>query len=254
MIEPAAASSLLPPSVRQHRVRFDVSSVTEAHPWLASLAVPPALAGAAPARRLEFLVGRACAREAMRALSPELVAFAIPIGADRGPRWPDGVVGAITHGAGLVAAAVGSPSEVRGLGIDCERVVDAGAMDAVLETALPHAPERDVATRAGLDPRVACTVVFSAKESVYKALRTRAGRPIDFGDLELVELEREGRCRVLARGPLAKWSRPDDFLVRFSVDGDVVETAIALPSDSPTATHLRTEPVSPKSTASPRRR
>jgi 4'-phosphopantetheinyl transferase EntD len=73
---------------------------------------------AVPARRREFRTGRACARRCLERLGRPPG----PIGCGpRGePLWPTGVVGSITHCAGLRACAVAPAAAVRALGIDAE--------------------------------------------------------------------------------------------------------------------------------------
>ena len=63
------------------------------------------MARAVPQRRREFFAGRLAAHRAMEALGhlPEPV----PMGQDRAPVWPQGLVGSISHGAGACAAMYG---------------------------------------------------------------------------------------------------------------------------------------------------
>jgi 4'-phosphopantetheinyl transferase EntD len=133
---------------------------------------PPALhpsdrahvAGAHPARRREFATGRALARRLLRRLG--CGEPALPAGADGAPCWPPGVVGAISHAAGVCVVAVARQGEVLGLGVD-------------LEPSLPLEPElgRFVCTAAEQArladlpadlQRVGARLFFSAKEAVYK--------------------------------------------------------------------------------------
>src|SRR5277367_2552834 len=72
----------------------------------AGISLPRELDRAVRARRTEFLAGRACARSALRKLADGRADDAIPIGPDRAPVWPAGIVGAITHAHGFAAAAV----------------------------------------------------------------------------------------------------------------------------------------------------
>ncbi len=76
--------------------------------------------GAARLRELEN--GRHYAKRALETLG--VAAAELPVGPDRGPQWPDGIVGSITHAAGeggdYAAAAVARASEVAALGIDAE--------------------------------------------------------------------------------------------------------------------------------------
>src|SRR5947208_1552294 len=76
------------------------------------------LGNVVPARRREFRAGRLYARQALRGLGiPET---AIPIGPDRAPIWPKGVVGSISHSRNLCAAVVGLSADYLGIGIDIE--------------------------------------------------------------------------------------------------------------------------------------
>jgi len=63
---------------------------------------------AIPKRRIEFALGRRCARESMMRLGVE-GARRLPVlrHGPRRPHWPEGLVGAITHSGDRAAAAVG---------------------------------------------------------------------------------------------------------------------------------------------------
>jgi 4'-phosphopantetheinyl transferase EntD len=129
------------------------------------------------ARRREFALGRACARRALAALGmPDAPLLRGP---ERGPQWPAGVIGSLTHTAGFCAAAVARQGSLLALGLDAESAPLSGrAAHRVLD-------ERE---RAQLDA-LACppalgfaTIAFSAKESVYKAIQPLTGRKLVFGD------------------------------------------------------------------------
>lgn len=69
-------------------------------------------------RRVEFALGRNCARLALAALGAP--STALTRSANGVPLWPDGFTGSISHCASLGCAAVGRARDVRGLGIDVE--------------------------------------------------------------------------------------------------------------------------------------
>jgi enterobactin synthetase component D len=167
-----------------------------------SVDLPAQIAGAVPKRKLEFLAGRSCAREALGRLLGHPVAEVIAVGADRAPVWPAGIVGAITHSDGFAAAAVARATDALGLGIDSEPILAAEAMDAVTEQAIVRG-ELDALRRAGLEEAVLLTLVFSAKESLFKCLYPRVGRYFDFQDAEVdaVDLEAQ-RFTTKLRVPL----------------------------------------------------
>ncbi|MEB4613730.1 4'-phosphopantetheinyl transferase family protein [Leucobacter sp. M11] len=127
------------------------------------------VAHASDPRKIEFLSGRTCARRALQKLG----APSGPILRDvhGKPGWPDGVVGSITHCHGYRAAAAGWSADLLSIGIDAE-----------LNEPLPQGTLRLVASTEELamitelnreSSEVAWDrLVFSAKESYYKALTT----------------------------------------------------------------------------------
>lgn len=128
---------------------------------------------AVPKRRLEFARGRSAARRALADLG--WPAVPIPVGPDREPMWPRGVVGSITHCEGLVAAVVARDSCLATVGLDAEPAegLPADVRPLVL---------RD--SEWSTDP-VTEKLVFSAKEAIYKALFPIVRVWIDFQDVEI---------------------------------------------------------------------
>ena len=101
----------------------------------------------------------------------------------RGARWPEGVVGSLTHCEGFCAAAVAWGREVRSVGIDAERDEPLSERAAERITtaeererlrALPALPSGDWAK-----------LVFSAKEAFYKAYFPLARSFLGFRDVAL---------------------------------------------------------------------
>src|SRR5262249_37853627 len=128
-------------------------------------------------RRREFTLGRACARRALDSLG--IHGVAVPRGADREPVWPPGITGSITHCAGDCAAVVARQEHVASIGIDAE--VHAPLPDGVAEMVCTLAEQRWV--RSLPDAGVHWpTLIFSAKESIYKAWFPLARRWLGFKD------------------------------------------------------------------------
>jgi 4'-phosphopantetheinyl transferase EntD len=182
-----------------------------------------------PARQREFAAGRACARRALRALgAPE---GPVLRGERRAPRFPDGVVGSITHTSGLCAAAVARSASFAGVGLDAERDEPLSARAAARIcaegelTALRALPGRSAERWAAL--------VFSAKESLYKAYFPLTGAFIGFRDAEIALLpEAANRGRFEAK--LVRSDAPDAagqrrFAGRYACDGERVVTGLVIP-------------------------
>jgi 4'-phosphopantetheinyl transferase EntD len=140
-----------------------------------------AVARASERRQLQHGTVRELARGALA----ELGVAPQPIfsGAQRQPLWPDGIVGSLTHCPGYCAAAVASADLVATVGIDAEG-------DAPLTPGLVRrltAPAELEALRwFDPDEGVRGKVLFSIKESIYKAWYPGTGRWLGFGDVEVV--------------------------------------------------------------------
>ncbi|MFG2292419.1 4'-phosphopantetheinyl transferase [Streptomyces sp. NPDC048603] len=145
---------------------------------------------AVPRRVAEFATGRHCARRALARLG--IAPVPIPRGAAGAPVWPEGVLGSITHCTGYRAAVVVPMAYADGIGIDAEP--DAELPDGMLRAIAGAAELGRIAALTGRRPRVGWgRVLFSAKESVYKAvaaprpgLRDTAVRcEMDFKDVDV---------------------------------------------------------------------
>jgi 4'-phosphopantetheinyl transferase EntD len=138
---------------------------------------------AAEKRRRDFRAGRACAHLALAALGVHDVAIAS--GPRREPLWPPGIVGSITHCPGYVAAAVAFGEHLLALGIDAEQW---GAAGSDLESFICTPAELD----RYRDSEHPCwrTLVFSAKESLFKALYPLRHFELEFADVEVTLSQR----------------------------------------------------------------
>jgi 4'-phosphopantetheinyl transferase EntD len=178
-------------------------------------------------RRREFTTARHCARQALAALGVPPVAIAR--GEKGEPRWPDGVVGSITHCDGYRAAAVGRSGEVLTVGIDAEPhgPLPDGVLDAV---SLP-AERGWVGELARDHPGVHWDrLLFCTKEAVYKAWYPLAQRWLGFEDAHVTVDPERGtfRARLLVPGPLVAGRQVDGFTGRWLATERFLVTAIAL--------------------------
>lgn len=151
-----------------------------------------AMARATPERQAEFAAGRAAARAALRGLG--LVPFAIPMGADRAPVWPSGVVGSITHHGGQCLAVVARRMSFGGLGIDLEPLapLPADLLPEILTAGEALWLQDQPADRRGTLARI----IFSAKESTYKALYPQIREVVGFDAMEIRPDPEAGRFQA----------------------------------------------------------
>ncbi|MBM0276125.1 4'-phosphopantetheinyl transferase family protein [Micromonospora tarensis] len=187
------------------------------------------IANAVDGRRREFITARRCAREALLRLGHPPAP--IRPGPRREPVWPAGVVGSITHCAGYRAAAVGLATDIAALGIDAEPhgALPEGVLGSV--TAVGDAGLlTDLARR---DPTTHWDrLLFSAKESIYKAWYPLTHRWLGFEDASLTidpaTATFSGRLHV--SGTRRDGGRDlRELHGRYAVAGGLVLTAVTVP-------------------------
>jgi len=183
------------------------------------------VASAVEKRRREFAAGRSCARRALAALGVPPAPL-LP-GAGGAPAWPAGYTGSITHCAGYAAAAVAPAAAVRSVGVDAEpdqplpqRVLGAVALAA------ERVMLRDLAAAAS-GP---CwdRLLFSAKESVYKAWFPLTARWLGFPDASISISPADGTfaARLLVSWPPAAGLSLPGFTGRWLVRDGLIVTAV----------------------------
>lgn len=187
------------------------------------------VARAVEKRRREFATARSCARSALADLG--IAPAPIQRGERGAPRWPAGVVGSITHCAGYRAAAVARARDVLTIGLDAEP--DGALPDGVLElVSLPGERARLLDLAAGAPGPCWDRLLFSAKESVYKAWFPVAGSWLGFKDADITLNAADGtfRARILVAAPEAGGASLAGFSGRWLASDGLVLTAIVVPA------------------------
>lgn len=183
-------------------------------------------------RLRQYSGGRACAHSAMTALGlPESPLLSHD---DRPPRWPVGVTGSISHtrtwcGAVVAVPGAGDSADAADqsaatelprltVGLDGETV---GRVTDRLWDRLFVAEER-AHLRQLTDPTLAATVMFSAKESFYKAQYPRTRAWVGFEDVRVEWLDVGLSLHPVTDLPalnavnwpvMAQWERRGDLVV-----------------------------------------
>ncbi len=191
------------------------------------------VARAVPKRRREFTAVRSCARRAMEKLG--VPAQAVLSGERGAPRWPDGVAGSMTHCEGYCAAALVRAGDLASLGIDAEP--DGPLPEGVLRgVALPGEAERLRRLEAERPGVHWDRLLFSAKESVYKAWFPLTGRWLDFAEADIsISVAAGGawrgefRAELLVPGPVVDGRSVGCFDGRWVARGGLLATAVAVP-------------------------
>lgn len=176
---------------------FDPAAGIESASAASGIAVPEDLSAAVPSRQAAFLAGRLCAADALgHAGSVER-----SVARDRTgiPVWPTGYRGSITHTGALAGAVVASGKSCRGVGLDFEDAGNPDAASEIAELVLTDRDRRTIANIPACDVATATILVFSLKESLYKAICPFLEVDTGFEDAELIRAEDGGAGLRLRR-------------------------------------------------------
>jgi enterobactin synthetase component D len=170
-------------------IRFQPAAIDADTFRAAGIDCPAQIAAAVPKRQREFFYGRLCARAAMAPLGREIPQ--IGIGRMREPLWPADLIGSITHAADMAAAVIVPVSTgYHGVGIDIENMLSGQGAREVRALVANHGELRYLAGfEEALGPDVPLTLVFSAKESFFKAVHGEVQRYFDFDAIELEHID-----------------------------------------------------------------
>jgi enterobactin synthetase component D len=221
---PAAFGALRYYLARFEPARFS-ASLFDTH----QVAFPPALRNSVAKRQAEFLAGRLCARLALDRFG--LGHETVVIGSRREPLWPQGYLGSITHNARYAAALVHPASQVRGLGIDIETRIDDAGRAAMLGLVVCDDEVQLLRSHATLPFDDLLTLVFSAKESFYKAAFAQVQAFFDYEAVRVIGIDELRAILRLRCAYTLSPGLPEGFIcdVHFEwIDAGTLMTAVVL--------------------------
>ena len=141
----------------------------------------PAVARAIAQRRKEFAAGRTAARNALQRLGRPAVP--IPVQPDRSPKWPEGIIGSISHAGATCVSVVALKPHWNAVGIDVES--DTGLPRELWDSiCIPNEIQRASTLPETVQARWMMRI-FSAKEAYYKWVYPQTRRILEFHDVEI---------------------------------------------------------------------
>lgn len=232
VIIPIAAPLQIDSTCRQASCHFDKNLFGESTPGRLAIPLPPALDRAVPKRKAEFIAGRFCAREALRQLDSGPHP-AIGIGPSREPLWPAGFVGSITHTLDYAGAVVASKAAVRAVGIDAEAWIAPQTAQDLAGQILTSAESDERCGRPFASSRHYLTLMFSAKESLFKCLFPLARKFFGFQAVHIVpeapDASGSGNFRFeLLEDLNEEFRRGYSGVGRYGIGTNLVHTAVVL--------------------------
>jgi len=150
--------------------------------------MPFQLKEATIARKLEFLSGRFHTKQALTALGDIRATETIPIHKNRSPIWPHGVTGSISHTHIYAGAAVVKTKDAQGIGFDIEHVFSKDLKEKIKYLICSPNEWDSIQISEKIDDCLKLTLIYSAKEAIYKCLSPITNVFIDFQDVSITEL------------------------------------------------------------------
>ena len=133
-------------------------------------------------RKHEFVAGRICAKSALQKIGFEN--HFVMTGDNREPIWPGGVVGSITHNKNMAISIVSK--NMKSLGVDVEGILEGDRFNKLKSKFLTEEENKSFK----IDEKLG-TLIFSAKESLYKALYPTVKEFFSFYDAQVIEINEE---------------------------------------------------------------
>lgn len=143
-------------------------------------------------RQVEFFLGRQCAELALRQSGAP--SFQVFVNDDRSPAWPSEWNGSISHHSTanhIFAVAVVAPAkDWEAIGIDYEAVFSVEVFNQVQKDVFTLGEQQYLATTNFQERQLFATLIFSIKESFYKAIFPTVKRFVDFQSVEVIQIDR----------------------------------------------------------------
>ncbi|MDV5171346.1 4'-phosphopantetheinyl transferase [Photobacterium rosenbergii] len=153
---------------------------------------PEEIAGSVGKRQAEYLAGRYMAKSALQQLGFEDTQ--VGRGSLREPVWPHGVVGSISHSSGYAACVVASSDDpCAGIGLDIESLIKPDVYQNFTDVVISQG-EKLKMKDANIEEDLFHTLLFSAKEAIFKALFQQVRRYFDFLDVSLTLIDHLSLC------------------------------------------------------------
>ena len=149
---------------------------------------PNSVRESVPKRKREFLAGRICTKYLIKMnLGYEVD---VPISADRSPKWPCGLTGSISHTDNSAIAIVGKKEhsgDNLSFGIDIQTLMSQQQSKSI-QPLIADITELLLLKKLNYSNEYCTTLLFSAKESIYKAIYPHIMEIVNFDAVNLVNI------------------------------------------------------------------
>lgn len=206
------------PQFKVHICLFDMLEFYNGLFDLHDIFMPAVISNAFPKRKAEYLAGRICAKNSLLELG--LKNQVLP-SSNREPIWPEKIIGSISHSKNIAISIVTDKTFCSGVGVDVEDLVKDNEYLGMLPLIFSEFELIEYQNQINAD---FFTLIFSAKESFYKAVYSSVKVFIEFHALRLVTIEASLLTFEIQKNLNAKYQIGTRIFVRFMFlnDGHVL--------------------------------
>ncbi len=172
-------------------------------------------------RKAEFIAGRYCALKILNSIG--IISNDIFSNEDGTPNWPPDILGSITHTKNYVSVSISNNSKLLGLGRDSEFVFPKTINKEVGFTIVT---KDEWNYSKGFTKEEFNTFVYSAKESLFKALYPITKTFIDFNEVKIDGLD-DKYFKIKLKKPLSRFiAAGQTFKGSYYFEKDLVHTGV----------------------------
>ncbi len=178
-----------------------------------------------PKRQAEFIAGRFCAQLGLKELG--VLNRTVSCGEGRAPLWPNGVKGSISHTGDVAEAIVSMAPDVVSLGIDIEKIFQKDIARYISDQ-IVNKKELSLINSLPICFETFLTIVFSAKESLFKAIYPLVEEYFDFRATILVNIKQNTLSLMIKRKFRTVDFEKKIFNVEYTLSEKEVRTVVVL--------------------------
>lgn len=195
-------------------LEFDTDSLSEELSEQYGAIFPANFHNAVSKRKAEFIAGRMASHNRLKAFGNN---EQVRVNEDKSPAWPEGFTGSITHDGGIACAVVApKDGDTHSIGIDlCVSMTDNDAMQVADNIGTLDELNRFIGTSFFTGDSL--RLIFSAKESLYKAVYPLIKRFVDFKEVEIMTVEGDDEHGTITAAAVNRNDLPLSVIDEFTV-------------------------------------
>lgn len=174
--------------------RFDIEAWSDNFFELADINLPVYIKNSVIKRRAHYLTGRILVKILLNQIG--ITDFNLINGSGNEPLWPENIIGSLSHTENYAICAIDHLNNYTGIGVDIQKCISIETANKIWPLIMSTV-EKELLITNVIEFPVLLTIVFSAKESLYKALYSQVKSFNYFNLLTITKLDFKNKKFVL---------------------------------------------------------